>query len=243
MHILPSNPWLPAPLIPVSAKGLGRLGTSGKFTSLTLDFSLPAHSRSSQKNLTQRALEAWISTSECLVLLLSFHMPVVSPDYGKVILFHLQQKVGYKREAENLNQLIKDSKKDLKIRNKNKQTNKTLCANRGWTHEMKRGLGLLAVLNRSCIVRELIQTKRILLVENSWDEKWEQMDKKGLSDSGSACEELRNCHSILISPRLKRLKNQELFLDLEGREYIGQTTAPNIGETGKYRKSRLLWVR
>lgn len=49
-------------------------------------------------------------------------MSVVSLDYGKAILFHLQQKVGYKREAENLNQLIKHSKKNLKIRNKNKQT-------------------------------------------------------------------------------------------------------------------------
>lgn len=48
-------------------------------------------------------------------------MSVVSLDYGKAILFHLQ-KVGYKREAENLNQLIKHSKKNLKIRNKNKQT-------------------------------------------------------------------------------------------------------------------------
>lgn len=47
------------------------------------------------------------------------------------------------------------------------------------------------------------------------------MDKKGLSDSGSACEELRNGHSILISPKLNRLKNQELPPILEKQANTG----------------------
>ena len=39
-------------------------------------------------------------------------------------------------------------------------------------------------------------------------------------------EELKSFHSILTSTKWNRLKNQELFLDLEGRGDIGQTADP-----------------
>ena len=41
-------------------------------------------------------------------------------------------------------------------------------------------------------------------------------------------EELKSFHSILTSTKWNRSKNQELFLDLEGREDICQTANPRL---------------
>lgn len=56
-----------------------------------------------------------------------------------------------------------------------------------------------------------------------------------ISVSSSTCKELGNCHSILTTiNKLSKLKNQQLFLDLQEREgEREQTIAPKSGETDR----------
>lgn len=54
------------------------------------------------------------------------------------------------------------------------------------------------------------------------------MRRNGKVRNSPYFEELKSCHSILTSTKWNRLKNQELFLDLEGRGDIGQTADPRL---------------